>query len=273
MKTQRTLVHGPVRGYQFGYSPVRYVRPVPVWCYSVDGLLIDTAMRHCQRDVLQTFADQRVEQIVLTHFHEDHSGNAAALRRAHGCPVRAGTLTAQRVAQPFRLLPYERFWFGAIDACPGVEPLPPVVEAGPYRLKPIPTFGHSDDHHVFLEAGQGWLFAGDFYIGNLKVFRRGENIYRMIDSTRHVLTYDFDTLFCGHNPVLTGGRQAVERKLRYLETLVERTQAAHRRGLRGPALVQTAGLREQWLLRLFTQDDVSAYYAIQSILTDAPGVV
>ena len=124
--TQR-LQHGPVRGYRFGYSPVRLVQPVSVWCYWVDGLLIDTAQRHRQRDVLDTFAHQRIDQIALTHFHEDHSGNATALRRQHQCPVLAGKLTTERIASGFSLLPYERFWFGSIDPCPGALPLPAIV--------------------------------------------------------------------------------------------------------------------------------------------------
>lgn len=266
MKLQETLQHGRVRGFRFGYSPVSVVRPVPVWCYYLDGLLIDTASRQMQREVLQTMAPLRIDQIALTHFHEDHAANAAALRKQHNCPVLAGPLTAERIATSFRLLPYERFWFGPIDPCPGALPLPNLLEAGLYRLRPLLTPGHSDDHYVFLEEREGWLFAGDFYIGNLKVFRRGENIHQMIAATRHVLTYDFDTVFCGHNPVLTGGRRAVERKLHYLETMVERVQNAHRRGLRGQALVRAAGLTENWWLRAFTMNDVSAYYIINSIL-------
>lgn len=267
MKIKQTLQHGPVRGYRFGYSPVRWVRAVPVWCYYLDGLLIDTAQRNMQREVLQTFANHQIDRIALTHFHEDHSGNAAALRDQHQCPVLAGPLTGERIAQPFPLQAYERFWFGAIGACPDALPLPKALETGSYRLQPIPTLGHSDDHHVFLETKEGWLFAGDFYIGNLKIFRRGEDIYQMIDSTRYILTYDFDVVFCGHNPVLKNGRRAVEQKLQYLETMVERVLAAYERGKRGPALLRVAGLQEQWWLRAFTANDVSATYLVDSILT------
>ena len=268
MKTVRTLQHGPVSGFQFGYSPIRLVKPLPVWCYYVDGLLIDTAQRHCQSEVLATLKSLPINQIALTHFHEDHTGNASALRRQHQAVVLASFLTAHRIDDGFELLPYERFWFGHVDPCPDVNLLPDVLRTERYTFQVISTPGHSDDHHVLLEPNEGWLFAGDFYIGNLKLFRRGENIHQMINSTRHLLTYDFDTIFCGHNPVLKNGKQAVERKLQYLETLVQCVREGYNKGLRGQALVKLAGLKEQWILRFFTANDVSAYYLIESVIKD-----
>ncbi len=269
MRIRSTHQHGPVEGFQFGYSPVRLVKPFPVWCYFLHDTLIDTGQRHCQTDVLAAFSQKPVRQIVLTHFHEDHSGNAAALRRQHDCPVLAGPLTAQRISQAFPLMPYEKFWFGSIDPCPNALALPAVVEAGSYKLVTIPTFGHSDDHHVLHEPNQGWLFAGDFYVGNLKVFRRGENIYQMIASTRAVLNLSFDTVFCCHNPVLKNGKAAVQRKLQYLENIVGSVLDGHQRGLEGPELLKSAGLKEQWFTKFVTQNDVSANYLVQSVLAGA----
>lgn len=280
MRICHTLQSGPVEGYQFGYSPTQLIRPFPVWCYFIDGLLIDTAQRHCQREVLAAFEGKRIHQIVLTHYHEDHAGNATALARQHNCPVKAGALTLERVAHSYPILPYEQFWFGRIDACPGpaipglpgviTERLPSLLETARYQFQPILTLGHSDDHYVLLAINEGWLFAGDFYVGKLKIFRRNENIYEMIESTRHILTYDFESVFCGHNPVLKRGKEAVAAKLQYLEDIVGQIQHVAQRGLSIPRLVREVGLQEQWWAKLMTFNDVGADYIIRSVLYDNP---
>ncbi|WP_041257548.1 MBL fold metallo-hydrolase [Fibrella aestuarina] len=269
-----SLRHGPVEGHQFGYARLPWPRPIPVWTYYVDGLLIDTGSRYTQRAVLATYERHQIEQIALTHFHEDHAANAAALARQHGCPVRCGLLTAERIAYPYHLLPYERYWFGPIEACSaavGVEVLatyPAPVETAHYRFLPIPTLGHSDDHHVLLEPNEGWLFSGDFYVGNLRVFRRGENIYQQLEAARHLLTYDFDTLFCGHRPVLKHAKTAIQAKIDHLQRIVDQSLEGQRRGLSEAIILRRIGLREDWFMRAFTSNDVAVTYLIRSALHD-----
>ena len=242
----------------------------------MDGLLIDTGSRHTQASVLATYRHHRVGQIALTHFHEDHAANAAPLARQHGCPVRCGPLTAQRIERPFTLLPYEHYWFGPIEPCSAatgvtvLDTFPNPFETEHHRFVPVPTLGHSDDHHVLLEPNEGWLFSGDFYVGNLRVFRRGENIYQQIAAARHVLTLDFDTLFCGHRPVLTDGKTAVQRKLTYLQNIVDQSLDYRQRGFTEAQIVRRVGLREDWFMRAFTSNDVAVTYLVRSALKDSP---
>ena len=271
-----SLRHGPVEGHQFGFSRLPWPRPIPVWTYYVDGLLIDTGSRHTQREVLQTYATYPVKQIALTHFHEDHAANAAPLARQHNCPVRCGPLTADLIQQPFHLLPYEQYWFGPIEPCSaavGIDVLgtfPDPFETEHHQFIHISTLGHSDDHHILLEPNEGWLFSGDFYVGNLRVFRQGENIYQQIDAARQVLTFDFDTLFCGHKPVLTDGKAAIQRKIDHLQRIVDQALEGERQGLSEAGIMQRVGLREDWFMRLFTSNDVAATYLVRSALHDKP---
>lgn len=269
-----SLRHGPVEGHQFGFSRLPWPRPIPVWTYYVDGLLIDTGSRHTQRNVLQTYATYPIGQIALTHFHEDHAANAAALARTHNCPVRCGPLTAQLIKQPYHLLPYEHYWFGPIEPCSaavGVEVLgtfPEAFETEHHRFVPIATLGHSDDHHVLLEPDEGWLFSGDFYVGNLRVFRRGENIYQQIEAAKQLLSLDFDTLFCGHKPVLKGGKAAIQRKIDHLQRIVDCSLDGQRKGWSEAKILTQLGLREDWFMRFFTSNDVAVTYLVRSALRD-----
>lgn len=270
----RSLQHGPVEGHLFGYSRLPWPRPIPVWTYYVDGLLIDTGLRHTQRAVLHTYQQYPIQQIALTHFHEDHAANAASLARQHTCPVRCSPLTAQRISQSYPLLPYERYWFGPIEPCSaatGVVVLatfPAAFETAHHRFVPIPTLGHSDDHHVLLEPNEGWLFSGDFYVGNLRLFRRGETIYQQIDACRQVLTYEFDTLFCGHRPVLKNAKAAIKAKQDHLQRIVELSLDGQRRGLSEGQILRRIGLREDWFMRAFTSNDVAVSYLVRSALRD-----
>ncbi|MBO0938949.1 MBL fold metallo-hydrolase [Fibrella sp. HMF5335] len=274
IRVTNSLQHGPVEGFQVGYSRLPWPKPIPVWTYYVDGLLIDTGSRHMQREMLTHYAQHPIEQIALTHFHEDHAANAAALARQHKCPVWCGPLTAQLITKSYHLLPYEHYWFGPIEACSAavgidVRPTFPVpLETERYRFIPISTLGHSDDHHVLLEPNEGWLFSGDFYVGNLRVFRRGENIYQQIEAARQVLTLDFDTLFCGHRPTLTNGKAAVRRKMDYLQGIADESLDGQRKGLSERAIVRRLRMREDWFMRAFTSNDVAVTYLIRSALHD-----
>ena len=271
-----SLRHGPVAGHQFGFSRLPWPKPIPVWTYFVDGLLIDTGSRHTQRAVLQTYATYSIRQIALTHFHEDHAANAAALARQHHCPVRCGAETARLITQSYPLLPYEHYWFGPIDPCSAavgvavLDTFPEPFETEQHRFLPIATPGHCPDHHVLLEPDEGWLFSGDFYVGNLRVFRQGENIYQQIEAAKQVLSLDFDTLFCGHKPVLKAGKAAVQRKIDHLQRIVDCALEGEKEGLSEAEILSKSGLREDWFMRFFTSNDVAVTYLVRSALRDKP---
>ena len=278
MKIIQPFQHETVRGLRLGYAPLRWVQPVTVCLYRVDGLLVDTGQRTMQSEVGQWLDKGDIEQIFLTHYHEDHTGNARFLRDRLGVPVYAGDDTAQRVAHAFPILPYEQFWFGKIRACPGVLPTPARIATERYTFDVIPTPGHSDDHHILHEPRQGWIFGGDLYIGKLKVFRRNEDIRQHIESARKVLLLDFEVLFCAHNPVFTNGKEALRAKLDYLETIYDKVAELHQTGRSMSEIQAELNIKEARLLKWLTFRDVSVRNIIESVVKnekskDAPTFV
>lgn len=243
-----------------------------VFCFYIDGLLIDTAQRHCEQRLLAALRAKPLEQVVLTHWHEDHTGNVAVLQKAHRPLVYAPEYTIEKVKTGFEVLPYEQFFFGKIK--PASEPirvLPPIIQTPHYAFRPIFTPGHSVDHHVLLEPNQGWLFAGDLFVGvKIKFFRKGENIYQQMDSIKRVLQEDFEVVFCAHNPQLRHGKKAFEAKLQYFEDLVGQTTRLRQKGLSLNAIMAALNKPEYHLLKWFTFGDVSVRYLLESILYDIP---
>src|SRR5699024_9470770 len=59
---------------------------------------------------------------------------------------------------------------------------------------------------------------GDLYITPYpKVFMKEESISGYIDSIQKLCSYDFQTLFCGHEGVITNGKDRLKEKLMYLQ--------------------------------------------------------
>lgn len=210
MKIVKKHEFGKVRGWEFGWSPVG--RPLmTVICYRVGTALIDTALSHMRPAVLRMVEDEGIKTVLLTHCHEDHSGNAAAIKAAFGIPVYGGKLTAEKLARPFRIFPYQRLIWGAADPLE-VNILPDVWEESGFRFVPIDTPGHSKGHISYLVPEEGWLFPGDLYLSSrIKYFRADENIRQQIDSLRKALTLDFDALFCAHHPKPVNGKEFIRK--------------------------------------------------------------
>lgn len=91
---------------------------------------------------------KRIEKILLTHIHRDHSGGAVALKKRCGAKLgifrsRAGYLGG------------EDFTYDDGDRIP--------YDGG--ELAVVHTPGHESGHCCFYESGQGILFTGDHILG------------------------------------------------------------------------------------------------------------
>ncbi len=111
MRVTQEFEHGPVQSFRFGYSP--FGKPnLLVYTYFVDGLLIDTGQPKMAKEVLKTLKDLPVQQIYVTHFHEDHSGNAPALQKHFDCPVYCSALCAEIMRNPPAISIAQKIFWG-----------------------------------------------------------------------------------------------------------------------------------------------------------------
>jgi|RhiMetStandDraft_4_1073278.scaffolds.fasta_scaffold00040_6 glyoxylase-like metal-dependent hydrolase (beta-lactamase superfamily II) len=159
--------------------PITYVN-----AYAIvvdDGVvLVDTGLPGRVEKVATAVQQMRskigeVHTILLTHWHPDHVGNVAELRRRSGGRIVAHENDVPPISGA-RFRPRSRFLRFAAAIMPAAEPVP-VDEAlttdGPISVPGFTAFhtpGHTAGHTSFLlDRAGGVLFAGDVATGG----RRG----------------------------------------------------------------------------------------------------
>jgi glyoxylase-like metal-dependent hydrolase (beta-lactamase superfamily II) len=141
-------------------------------------------------------AGQRIEKIVLTHRHVDHSGGARRLAELTGAPVLAVD-PEHRVGASTALGPGD------------------TVRAGGVELRVIETPGHTDDSVSLLLEADGAVLTGDTVLGRgTTVIASDGNLgdyLRSLDRLR-ALADDpgLRVLLPGHGPLLSEPAQALD---------------------------------------------------------------
>lgn len=256
---------GPVTAYELGYAPIG--RPIKtVYLYLLDTLLIDTGQYHMRRYVSQIITDASLSAVLLTHYHEDHSGNGALVKETCNIPVYVHPYGGKKLATGFRILPYQHLLFGNAPQV-DTSAFPGAIETRNYSLQPIHTPGHSKDHTVFLEKRNGWLFSGDLFIGEkIQFFRSDEKIEEQISSLQYIASLDFDTIFCGHRPIHKNGKEKLLRKLAFLMEFHERVGEFYAKGYGERAIISSLRRKNDLPIRIFTMGNAGFSHMVRSSL-------
>ena len=270
MNLIKKTVFEKVEAIQLGYGPVGPPL-MTVFMYVVDGLVIDTGQRNMQKVVVELLKQRKLTRILLTHHHEDHSGNASALATGHRIPVNAHPLAVEKMNNGFKILPYQRYVWGKADAVV-VTPFAATIETDKFKLKPVHTPGHSKDHTVYLEEENGWLFSGDLYLADrIKFFRSDENLKDQISSLKKVLQLEFDVMFCAHNPCLENGKSRLKNKLQFLEEFYGQVQRLIQKGFSDREVIKKLDPKKDRLVRLITTGNISFANMVRSAVQATTG--
>jgi len=93
-----------VKGFKLGWS--LFGPPLmTVYFYTFGDLMVDTGQSHMQKQALKIAVDNNIKRIFLTHHHEDHSGNAAAIKQVLGVRVFGHPLTKEKRKPGFLFCP------------------------------------------------------------------------------------------------------------------------------------------------------------------------
>lgn len=202
-----------------------------VYVYEIDGLLIDTGPYSALNQLKPFFNSIKVDQIALTHIHEDHSGNAHWFWKKKQVPIYVHEDSVEYAHKSGKYPFYRRLYWGPrkpFDA----KPIPEVIETDNYKFEVIETPGHSADSVSLYERANGWLFTGDLYITQKpKLFLREESIIKTMQSLEKLLELDINNLYCAHTGKIKNGKQKLQGKLDYLLKLQDDVLALQKKGL------------------------------------------
>ncbi len=249
-KAARTILGQPIYVTHFFY---------------LNGLLIDTGPDCKSMEIISALKKLPVENVVITHQHEDHTGNCSLIKKELGVPIYAHPGALDIMANPPDIEIYRKVMWGN---APPVEakPLPAAVQAGHYTLDVIHTGGHSGDHVCFFEPQNRWLFTGDIYLGeSLTGFMIGENIVEHLTGLKKMIGLKPNLLFCGLKGRLENATQRLAGKYNYWWDLCSRVKDLYNAG-KSRQHIMSEAFGGEIFFYYFSQSNWGRRYMLDSII-------
>lgn len=186
---------------------------VSAWLF--DGLLIDTGFGRVRAEFGAMLDALRPRGVIVTHGHEDHSGNAALVAR-RGIPMWITPETIAELDATHRMRFYRRFTWGYAESVST-----PVVPFDPAPLEVIAAPGHAPDHQVVWDPERRLLFSGDLFLGvKVRIARAGERPRQHIASLRRIAALEPVTMFDAHRGPLDRAAELLAAKADWMDELV-----------------------------------------------------
>ncbi|MGH7615928.1 MAG: MBL fold metallo-hydrolase [Gemmatimonadaceae bacterium] len=197
---------------------------VTVSAYVYRGVVVDTGFYRARRLFLDALSRAAVRGVVVTHWHEDHAGNAERVA-AQGIPLllRADTESMLRRRPAIQL--YRKIIWGRPSALTG-ELIP--FEAEGFEC--VHTPGHSPDHQVVWFPETRTLFSGDLWLGvRSRVYHVDEDPFQIVESLRRAAALEPERMFDAHRGEVANPSAALAARAEWLTTTlgdIERRIAA-----------------------------------------------
>jgi len=166
--------------------------------YYYNGLIIDTGCPHTTEESLGFIEKMNfeVKAILLTHFHEDHSGGVHLFQEKLDAEVFAPRKSIKILADPPQIPLYRQMVWGQPKPV-RAKPLEKKMKFGQTEISTFSTPGHSFDHVSFLIENK--LFMGDLVANPMPIIiMRQEDYIALMDSLKTILQLNFETAYGGH---------------------------------------------------------------------------
>ncbi|MFA1820323.1 MBL fold metallo-hydrolase [Virgibacillus oceani] len=232
MLFQKNIEHSTKNNVHMANGTVKFqaVR-MNVYSFITDGIAIDAGPATLQKALIPFWQSHSIDALYCTHIHEDHSGSASWFQEELNVPVYINEKSIHEAKRNGKYPLYRQMFWGKRSAF-NPSPLPTQFRTRNSEWISIFTPGHSYDHMALLNKTTGQLFSGDLYVQTkTRVVMEDESIPQIIRSIQHVLTYDFDEVFCSHAGYLKDGRKKLKDKLEYLQELNDKVLDLYQQGL------------------------------------------
>ncbi|WP_128895561.1 MBL fold metallo-hydrolase [Longirhabdus pacifica] len=218
-----------------------------IYIYLIDDCLIDTGPSRSGKYIIPYLQQNRFDQVILTHHHEDHTGQAAWIQQNKNVPLyiheKGKAICEESGNYPY----YRKMYWGKREAFQA-QKLHDVLETKNHTFEVIHTPGHAEDHVVLFDKNNGFLFSGDLYILRRPTNIWGfENMNGIINSIKKVMPLDFESLYCYHAGAIPDGKKRLKQKLEYLEELKGKTVAYNQQGMTEKEIVKQLSLKRNIL--------------------------
>jgi len=197
--------------------------------FIVDGLAVEGGSPYFKTKLHAFYLENKPDQAVFTHCHEDHAGNVDLFNLLGIVPYAHQEAVNYLSSPP--VIPYYRRFVWGTPAAGRSQIVREVIKTEKYVFQVIASPGHSADHLCLYEKKEGWPFTGDLYVGE-KIFYlyQNEDLPKMKETLKKLAKLNFSTLFCSHRGRLQKGPEALTRKLLHIETLEEKAKALQLKG-------------------------------------------
>jgi glyoxylase-like metal-dependent hydrolase (beta-lactamase superfamily II) len=203
--------------------------------YYYKGLLFDTGCPHAAEESVNFIRNMKlnVEAVLLTHYHEDHSGGAPLLKKRFDAGVFAPRSSLQILANPPEIPAYRQAVWGQPKPV-NANPMERKMKFNQVAITTFETPGHSFDHVSFLT--ENMLFMGDLVTNAAPVIIKSEEDYiDLIESLKTVATLDFEIAYGGHG---VWDNSTIKKVLGNILELKETVSRLHIKGLSAEQIVE-----------------------------------
>lgn len=204
--------------------------------YTYKDIIIDTGpinqWKYVCAFINEYVNKHEINHLLLTHHHEDHSGNAQNIFSTYKIPVYSNSICQQMVKQEYNIPIIQKIIWGT--AKPVItETITDNFESKQgAKLRMLETPGHTDDMSCFYDEQNGFLFTGDLYIASkVRYFHKEEDLTKQVQSLNKVLSLDFETAFCPHRGIMKNGKKDLTKKRDFIISFAEQVKALAKQGM------------------------------------------